>query len=291
MKQYIDLGKRILKEGKIRKDRTGTGTISIFGHEMEFNLMEGLPLVTTKKVHTSGIIKELLWILSGSTDNNDLQRDGISIWDEWALKEDHTKKVAYTDAERASLLAEKLKISRTAVVKLLDSKDKEHPKGCPIGGMEFLEKNHIPFLHDQVIAPKGQLGPIYGKQWRDWTTSNRRGIDQIEKLLVDLKERPFSRRHIVSAWNVDDLPDESISPQENVKIGKMSLAPCHCLFQFYVVELTREERALHYVQIKKGTSNFMYWLRKKLLLNGITNTELDDADVPIYGLSCKLTQR
>jgi len=291
MKQYIDLGKRILKEGKIRKDRTGTGTISIFGHEMEFNLMEGLPLVTTKKVHTSGIIKELLWILSGSTDNNDLQRDGISIWDEWALKEDHTKKVAYTDAERASLLAEKLKISRTAVVKLLDSKDKEHPKGKPIGGMEFLEENHIPFTHDKVIVPKGQLGPIYGHQWRNWFDGSASGIDQIKKLLVDLKERPFSRRHIVSAWNVVDLPDERISPQENVKIGKMALAPCHLLAQFYVVELTREERALHYVEIKKGTSDFMYWLRKKILLNGITNTELDDADVPIYGLSCKLTQR
>lgn len=164
MKNYIDLVTKILNEGHVRSDRTGTGTLGIFGHQLRFDLQEGFPLVTTKRTHMKSIIHELLWFLQGSTNVQYLQEHGVTIWDAWA---------------------------------------DEH----------------------------GELGPIYGAQWR---TSGEGNLDQITELVDGIKRRPFSRRHILSAWNVTDLPDESISPQQNVAEGKMALAPCHVLSQFYV---------------------------------------------------------
>lgn len=163
MRQYHQLMQHVLINGAKKDDRTGTGTRSVFGHQMRFDLREGFPLVTTKKVHFKSIVAELLWFLSGSTNNNDLRAMGCTIWDEWA-KED------------------------------------------------------------------GGLGPIYGKQWRSWPRASLKGtgvhidhIDQISRVLLDLQLNPDSRRHVVSAWNVADL-------------DKMALAPCHCLFQFYVAD-------------------------------------------------------
>lgn len=190
MKNYIDLCNKIIETGNVRGDRTGTGTVSLFGPQLRFDLSKGFPLLTTKKMFIRGIIEELLWFLRGNTNNQDLVSKNVHIWDEWATED-------------------------------------------------------------------GSLGPVYGKQWRSWTgkviaamhypdtkTVNLEyeQIDQIRDLITNLKNKPFSRRHIVSAWNVRDLPDESISPQENVKLGKMALAPCHCLFQFYVREMSFEER-------------------------------------------------
>lgn len=149
MKQYHDLLQYILDNGKQKSDRTGTGTLSTFGYQMRFDLSEGFPLVTTKKIHLKSVIHELLWFLSGDTNVKYLQENGVKIWDEWA------------DSE-------------------------------------------------------GFLGPVYGKQWRSFE-----GVDQINWIVENLKNDPHSRRHIVSAWNAKDLP-------------KMALAPCHCLFQFYV---------------------------------------------------------
>lgn len=170
MKQYLALLEKILQEGTLKGDRTGSGTLSIFGHQMRFNLAEGFPLVTTKKVHIKSIIHELLWFLRGETSTAYLRNNGVTIWDEWA------------DAN-------------------------------------------------------GELGPIYGYQWRNWPRSNNLpAIDQIQQVINQLKQTPNSRRIIVSAWNVADLPDESISPQQNVAQGKMALAPCHALFQFYVAD-------------------------------------------------------
>ncbi len=167
MQQYLDLLEKILTEGYQKGDRTGSGTLSIFGHQMRFNLQDGFPLVTTKKVHLKSIIHELLWFLSGETNIDYLQRHGVSIWNEWANE-------------------------------------------------------------------GGDLGPIYGYQWRSWPAADGRHIDQIATVVRQLRETPNSRRMIVSAWNVADLPDESISPQQNVANGKMALAACHTLFQFYV---------------------------------------------------------
>lgn len=154
MQQYLNLLQELLDKGIKKEDRTGTGTYSLFGHQMRFDLSKGFPLLTTKKLHTKSIIHELLWFLKGSTNTKYLKENGVSIWDEWADN-------------------------------------------------------------------KGELGPVYGYQWRSWPTPDGRHIDQISNLIKEIKTNPGSRRLIVSAWNVAD-------------IEKMALPPCHCLFQFYV---------------------------------------------------------
>lgn len=156
MKQYLHLVHKILTEGTFKTDRTGTGTLSIFGHQIRFNLQEGFPLVTTKKCHLRSIIYELLWFLNGDTNITYLRQNNVTIWDEWADE-------------------------------------------------------------------KGNLGPVYGKQWRAWGETDANQIDQLSNVLQQLKQEPYSRRIIVSAWNVCELT-------------KMALAPCHALFQFYVAE-------------------------------------------------------
>ena len=166
MQQYLDLIQFTLDNGVNKKDRTGTGTKSIFGYQMRFNLSDGFPLVTTKKIHVKSIIHELLWFLKGDTNINYLTDNGVKIWNEWA------------------------------------------------------DKN-------------GDLGPIYGHQWRNW---NDQGIDQIKSVIKTLKTNPDSRRMLVSAWNPSVMPDNSISFSENVANNKAALPPCHAFFQFYVAE-------------------------------------------------------
>jgi thymidylate synthase len=156
MQPYLNLMRHVLETGTKKEDRTGTGTLSVFGHQMRFDLSEGFPLVTTKKLHLKSIIHELLWFLTGDTNIKYLKDNGVKIWDEWA------------DAD-------------------------------------------------------GNLGPVYGHQWRSWPTPDGRHIDQITNLIHQIKTNPDSRRLIVSAWNV-------------AEIGKMALPPCHCLFQFYVAD-------------------------------------------------------
>ena len=178
MQQYLDLCKHILENGETRKDRTGTGTISTFGYQMRFNLQDGFPLLTTKKVFYRGIFEELLWFLSGSTNIKPLVDKKVGIWNEWPYKD-------YTN-----------------------SKDY---KGETLE--EFIEK----IRNDQEFADKyGNLGPVYGKQWRDFS-----GVDQIKELVENIKKDPFSRRHMVVAYNPAEVKD-------------MALPPCHSLFQFYV---------------------------------------------------------
>ncbi|MDD5266868.1 MAG: thymidylate synthase [Methylococcales bacterium] len=169
MKHYLELLDNILTEGTLKGDRTGSGTLSIFGHQMRFDLAQGFPLVTTKKIHLKSIIYELLWFLKGETNLGFLHEHNVNIWNEWADE-------------------------------------------------------------------RGELGPVYGHQWRSWPTPDGRHIDQIQQVIEQLKTTPNSRRIIVSAWNVADLPDESMSPQQNVALGKMALAPCHAFFQFYVAD-------------------------------------------------------
>ena len=156
MHQYHQLMQHVLNQGVQKSDRTGTGTVSVFGYQMRFNLTDGFPMVTTKKLHLKSIIYELLWFLNGSTNNDWLKERGVSIWNEWA-------------------------------------------------------------------APDGELGPIYGYQWRSWPAPNGQHIDQISEVVNSIKTNPDSRRLIVSAWNVADIP-------------RMALAPCHAFFQFYVAD-------------------------------------------------------
>jgi len=169
MKQYHDLLSHVLERGVEKSDRTGTGTLSVFGHQMRFDLAHGFPLVTTKKTHLKSIIHELLWFIHGETNVGSLNAHGVTIWDEWA------------DAD-------------------------------------------------------GELGPIYGRQWRAWPVPGGGELDQLSAIVERIRRRPDSRRHLVTAWNPADLPDERRSPVENVAQGRMALAPCHTLFQFWVAE-------------------------------------------------------
>ncbi len=166
--QYLDL-MRMALNGNKKADRTGTGTISVFGHQMRFNLQEGFPLLTTKKCHLKSIIHELIWFLSGDTNIKYLKENGVSIWDDWANE-------------------------------------------------------------------NGDLGPVYGAQWRSWISHNGEVIDQIKNLIEQIKNNPNSRRLLVSAWNPAVLPDPKTEKDFNLNIanGKQALPPCHCLFQFYV---------------------------------------------------------
>jgi thymidylate synthase len=184
MQQYLDLMRRVRTQGVRKTDRTGTGTLSVFGHQMRFDLAEGFPLVTTKKVHLKSIIHELIWFLSGDTTLDYLHAHRVRIWDEWAR-----------EVPRSS--------------QIVDDPD--------IGFRENFDALAIarPTCLD--------LGPVYGQQWRSWATPDGRSIDQITEVVETLKTNPDSRRMIVTAWNPADIPD-------------MALAPCHCLFQFYVAD-------------------------------------------------------
>ena len=167
MKQYLDLLRDVMENGTDKGDRTGTGTRSVFGRQVRYDLAEGFPLLTTKKLHIRSILHELLWFLSGETNIRYLKENGVSIWDEWA-------------------------------------------------------------------TPDGELGPVYGAQWRNWQGADGRTYDQILALVEGLKNNPDSRRHIINGWNVALLPDEQQKPWENAAAGRMALPPCHVLYQFYV---------------------------------------------------------
>jgi thymidylate synthase len=166
MQQYLNLVRRARNDGAVKGDRTGTGTRSVFGHQMRFDLSEGFPLVTTKKIHLKSVIHELLWFIKGDTNTDYLTENGVRIWNEWA------------------------------------------------------DEN-------------GDLGPVYGHQWRNWNSEN---VDQLKQVIETLKTNPNSRRMLISAWNPSVLPDTSKSFSENVANGKAALPPCHAFFQFYVAD-------------------------------------------------------
>ncbi|WP_430009558.1 thymidylate synthase [Methylophaga lonarensis] len=167
MRAYLDLLNDVMENGVDKQDRTGTGTRSVFGRQLRYDLAEGFPLLTTKKLHIRSILHELLWFLTGDTNIRYLKENGVSIWDEWATE-------------------------------------------------------------------SGELGPVYGAQWRRWKGEDGQEFDQIAALVEGLKNNPDSRRHIINGWNVALLPDERKKPWENAAQGKMALPPCHVLYQFYV---------------------------------------------------------
>ena len=166
MQNYLALLQEILEKGEKKQDRTQTGTLSIFGRQIRYNLKDGFPILTTKKIHFKSIVTELLWFIKGGTNINYLHQNQCTIWDEWADE-------------------------------------------------------------------KGELGPIYGKQWRNWEGKTK-NYDQIQNILQQIKTNPSSRRIILNSWNLENLPDENISPHKNVEKGKMALAPCHLFFQIFV---------------------------------------------------------
>jgi len=208
MRQYLDLLRRIQKEGVFKGDRTGTGTQSLFGHQMRMDLSKGFPLLTTKKMFLKGIIHELLWLLSGETNIRYLQDNGVHIWDDWADEE-------------------------------------------------------------------GELGPVYGQQWRSWPDSEGGTIDQIKTVIERIRTLPDDRRLVVSAWNV-------------AEIENMALPPCHLLFQFWTREMEEEERFVLYYPFKSITA----LLQLDSAHPGETlHEQLDAAGIPRRALSCQLYQR
>lgn len=169
MKSYLELLTDVLENGAVKGDRTGTGTVSVFGRQFRHDLSKGFPLLTTKKLHFKSIVNELIWFLGGDTNVKWLNENGVKIWNEWATED-------------------------------------------------------------------GDLGPVYGKQWTAWPTKDGGTINQIDYVVNALKTNPNSRRILFHGWNVEYLPDEKVSPQENARQGKMALPPCHLLYQFYVVD-------------------------------------------------------
>ncbi|MGM9966298.1 thymidylate synthase [Rummeliibacillus sp. TYF005] len=204
MKQYLDLCRHILENGNNKGDRTGTGTWSVFGYQMRFNLQDGFPLMTTKKTAFRLIATELLWFLKGDTNVRTLIEQNNHIWDEWAfekwVKSEEYEGPDMTDFGHRVLQDEKFK----------EQYDEQ---------MNIFQKN---ILEDEAFAKKyGDLGPVYGKQWRSWPDAKGGTIDQIQNVIESIKKNPNSRRHIVTAWNPAEVDD-------------MALPPCHSLFQFYV---------------------------------------------------------
>jgi thymidylate synthase len=205
MKQYLELCKHVLENGTRKEDRTGTGTYSVFGYQMRFDLNEGFPLMTTKKTAFRLIASELLWFLKGDTNVRTLIQDRNPIWDEWAF-EQWVNSDEYSGPDMTDFGLRATKDEEFAAIYAAE--------------MDAFKKR---VLEDDVFASKyADLGPVYGKQWRSWTTGGE-AVDQIENLIKGLKNNPDSRRHIVSAWNPSEVDD-------------MALPPCHALFQFYVSE-------------------------------------------------------
>ena len=215
MQNYLDLLKHIQDNGTDKTDRTGTGTRSVFGYQLRYDLSKGFPLVTTKKVHLKSIIYELLWFIKGDTNTKYLTDNGVSIWNEWA------------------------------------------------------DEN-------------GDLGPVYGAQWRSWTGANGKVVDQFSEVIEQIKKNPDSRRLIVSAWNASEIPN-------------MALAPCHCLFQFYVTELSIDE-VIEIIEEKGLYNKYISELNDCGLtsqneFNQWRDNWKKEHGIPKYKLSCQLYQR
>lgn len=291
MQAYIHLLKRLVSKADvaIRADRTGVGTHSLFGEQIEFNLQNAFPLLHYRKLPLKSIVAELLWFLEGSTNVERLQAFGCKFWDEWALTEDHVATLPMSPFDRVSYLVKTTNRSEAEVIQHLES----------LGDMEkghaYLDELDVPRALEQLLMKKGSIGPMYGAMWRNWKglSTDRHGNlrptshDQLSTLLNDLHERPFSRRHLLTAWNVDRLPDETMSPQENVKAGRMALAPCHNLCQFYVEEMFLAERQAVWNYANPDNQLLLAECHSPEQLAGL----LDHHKVPTLKLHCKLTQR
>lgn len=310
MQQYLTLLQDILNTGFPKADRTGTGTLSCFGAQMRFDLRDGFPMVTTKKLHLRSIIHELLWFLKGDTNTQYLNDNGVTIWDEWARDETRQVTCTYTVEERATILRERSSINGkttdwyNAWEKALLEGDDDDAK------MEVLDAQNVPRCGLRQVTTYGELGPVYGKQWREWQDykivegGDAEGIrqlkehgykfvgfeetpwspqpeiwmrktDQIAKVIDQLRNDPDNRRIIVSAWNVGEL-------------DQMALAPCHSFFQFYTRELTLLER-FRLSRGRDGTDEYYRNLNAKHQEQ--EHDEFDDLGIPRRQLSCQLYQR
>lgn len=262
MKSFLDLLQDILDHGVRKINRTGTDTIGVIGRQLRFDLRKGFPLVTTRPIYTRGLIEENLMFIRGSTDNNELTSKDVNIWSKWALPEDVYVERGLPDHARASLLARKLEGSA------------EYPTGEDVirrlnklgyeAGTEWINKEDIPTTEKILRYAAGELGPIYGYLWRFWPCSDGRRIDQLAEAIELLRSNPYSRRNIITAWCPEVLPDEGISPQQNVANGRQCLAACHTFFKFSVTpsQTASEPNAAGEIVVGRPTLNLHLFQRK-----------------------------
>ncbi len=309
MRQYLDMLQHIRTNGKYKLDRTGVGCYSVFGYQLRFNLQEGFPLVTTKKLYHRAIVHELLWFLRGSTDNKELEAVNVKIWDDWAQKEDDFEMVRLSEYDRVVAGAELHGLTTielqdritngwreaASTAKVAAMGRDEKMQSCLEFGHALLDEMNVPRERKRIIKARGELGPIYGKQWRSWRGADGRVHDQIANAIELLKTDPASRRNVISAWNVGEL-------------DQMHLNPCHALFQFYAEELTSDERVdLYNAKVNQERAAYekdrdvldFEMIRWAFQAKG-TNTAwtgetigelLDSNQIPKHRLSCQLYQR
>lgn len=241
MQQYIDLMKDVIDNGHSHPDRTKVGRRSVFGRQLRFNMADGFPLVTTRKIHTPALIHELVWFLMGTPKIDYLKEHGIKIWDKWVVDKEHIDKY-FSESIKPSLMdqyqvmLDNADLEETPQEKILEERD-----------------NFILGVYNQVFAKyHNSVGPIYGPKWRNIPVKNMAFApyevmaDPIVELITALKERPFSSRHVISVWDAASLANETISPKDNVVNGKGALAPCHVLQQYFV----REEDGVKYLSLQ-----------------------------------------
>lgn len=271
MKEYTDLLRRILKTGRLKKNRTGIDTISLLGPQMEFDMDDGFPLLTERAIFFRGVVVENLWFIGGVCNNQDLMAQDVKIWDNWALKEptvrdaprhmsdvlndyvtyrkgmlegeeamafDHNKAIAELEAADMADMEAGLPVNR----KPLDATHMDQLQG----GYKLLREANVSFTSPEIVQPIGDLGPVYGVLWRGWIDHNGQPIDQFmnifEKLASENPKLRYSRANIITAYNPGVLPDETVGAQENIRNGRQALAACHTMFQFFAEPMTLEER-------------------------------------------------
>lgn len=281
MRQYLDGIRYIFENGSQRGDRTGVGTLSIFSMKQSYDLRKGFPLATSKKIRFDYIAEELISFLSGDPD-----MIGIKIWDDWRVKNEVSRERQLENHERLELWIKKSDLKPAVASQQLSA------MGPAEVGHKFLDEQGIPRTTKQVLVEEGALNAPYGPAWRAWKGRQGEVYDQIGYLLKLLKNNPTSRRMLLSAWDPANMPDESISPQDNVIDGKPCLTPCHWAFELYTDEIPLDEREAYcrdhmpllYESIQQAMSFPEY---RSVDLEGL----LDSKEVPRYYLDLKYHQR
>ena len=256
MQSYIDLLNDVRTNGKRRGDRTGTGTVSVFGRQIRFDLTKGFPLLTHRRIPWKPNVAELCWYLSGSTNALRLKEMGSGVWNNWMLQRNISVKKNLSTLDCVQQAA-------SSQSKTIYQYIRELPQDVVDTGtiISYINTQNISLVsNDTTTHVVGDLGPVYGKQWRDFN-----GVDQIKELIYNLKNNPYSRRHLVSAWNPSDLPDESKTHEENILAGKAVLPPCHTFFQCYLEDMLYEERV----------ASFNHWAGKGIIM-GTLDSDVEE---------------
>lgn len=300
MKQLLDIYRHIIDHGRMTGNRTKYAAKKVFGYQARFNMLEGFPVTTTKKLHLKSVIHELIWFIQGSTNIAYLKANGVRIWDEWATE---LPEIAYDELpyqQRVQMYASLNGVSEEAAFDHFHEISTKH--GFHEANKE-LSANGVPTKVERVVLPSGEVGPMYGYQWRHWKGADGKEYDQLADVIHMLKTNPNSRRIIVSAWKPEVLPDESISGRNNVHNGKQALAACHTMFHFQTAPATNKERWewLHYQYEANGDTladsdiwraYYEMYVVKSCTLTEKEETELlDGLKAPKLLLNLQLYQR